>query len=48
MNREELADRVYKVFKRDGKVQGDDDIETWKAIARAEDLTLLDFLCDHE
>lgn len=48
MDREQLANRTYEVFKRDGKASGDDDIEIWKAIARAEDITLIDFLCDHE
>ena len=48
MDREQLANRTYEVFKRDGKASGDDDIEVWKAIARAEDITLIDFLCDHE
>lgn len=43
MDRRELAHEVYKIFLRDKKASGWEDVEVWRAIAETDYDSLLDF-----
>lgn len=47
MRRDELANKVYEIFKNNHKTYNND-VELWQVIAKASDQDLLDFIEDHK